>query len=114
MGGEDEKGSIHGEREPKHFDGLKIVDETNGSGKSETYSMHGRDLLNIEHGVGNGMLSGRILWRQRWEHVVVERNRVVRGDAAFVQHRIVYSKIIRELEIWINRFAGKYDLTIFS
>ena len=48
MGGEDEKGSIHGEREPKHFDGLKIVDETNGSGKSETYSMHGRDLLNIE------------------------------------------------------------------
>ena len=58
-------------------------------------------------GVGNGMLSGRILWRQRWEHVAVERNRVVRGDATFVQHRIVHSKIIRELEIRINRFAGK-------
>ena len=60
------------------------------------------------------MLSGRVLGRERWEHVTVERDRTVSRDAAFVQHRVVDSKIVRELEVRVDRFIGKNDLIVCS
>ena len=60
------------------------------------------------------MLSGRVLGRERWEYATVERDRIVSRDAAFVQHRVVDSKIVRELEVRLDRFIGKNDLIVLS
>ena len=60
------------------------------------------------------MFSRQIKRRQRREHVAVERHWTVSRNSAFVQHRVVDCKIVRQFEVRMNGFPGKNDLVVCS